>query len=200
MDYPIVLLPSTNHKTIDCDLSEFCLVRHSHLDNDNILNENSSLKDEVIQSKELPDLSTSLYGVFTIEHTKLRVVNPAFQDYCVPNYDSDTPVYNSDFVLVPNRGYWTIPIVSINQQEVNYSDEEFSATCHVIHTPMKWNFWHFSIRWFIEDIDDFWHNKPEYQTKSIRRKLSFEIKSLLKEFGKPIVQLDKCIASDCYLN
>lgn len=63
---------------------------------------------------------------------------------------------------------------------------------------MKWNFWHFSINWFINEINDYWHNKPDFQTRSVRRKLITEARSLLKEFGKPIVLSEEVIDEDCY--
>ena len=203
MDYPLTLLPKSNYKLINCDLSEFCLIRHTHILQENLLDDNGNLKNEVIASgaeKILPDYSTSLLGVFELENIKIKVTNLDYQEYCKPNIEVQTLIYENDFELIDNRGFWTIKIDSINDQEIEYEDGSLKAVCKVHHTPMKWNFWHFSINWYIDDISGYWHNNPDYQTPSIRRKLISEARGLLKEFGKPIVLSEEIIEEQCYIN
>lgn len=198
MDYPVNLLPKASHKFIDCDLSGLCLIRHSHLPNELILDEHNQLKNEIITSNQLPDLSTSLFGVFTLMDIKIKVTNEDYQCYCNPNIEVEPPVFEKDFECVEGRGYWSVLIESVNKQKVEYEDGSLSAICHIVHTPMKWNFWHFSMRWFINDINNYWHINPEYQTKSIRRKLVAEDRGLIKEFGKPILVSEQVIDESCY--
>ena len=203
MDYPLTLLPKSNYKLINCDLSEFCLIRHTHILQENLLDDIGNLKNEVIASgaeKILPDYSTSLLGVFELENIKIKVTNLDYQEYCKPNIEVQTPIYEDDFELIDNRGFWTIKIDSINDKEIEYEDGSLKAVCKVHHTPMKWNFWHFSINWYIDDISDYWHNNSDYQTPSIRRKLISEARGLLKEFGKPIVLSEEIIEEHCYIN
>lgn len=117
MDYPPSLLPQSNYKLIDCDLEDFCLIRHSHLPQDELLDSMGDLKNEVIASgaeKLLPDYSTSLLGVFELDNIKIKVTNSDYQEYCEPNTEVETPVYQDDFELIGNRGYWTIMINAIN--------------------------------------------------------------------------------------
>jgi|SRR5690606_27610127 len=198
MDYPLTLLPEENRKIIDCDLTGCCLIRHSHLSNDALLDDLGLLKNEVIQSKDLPDFSTSLFGIFTLENIKIKVTNGVYQCYCEPNCNVDTPIFEDDFVCDANRGHWSILVESIHNKKIEYEDQDFSAICHIYHTPMKWNFWHFSVRWYLNDIEDYWHNNPGYQTKSIRKKLVFEARSLIKKFGKAEVISNKIINENCY--
>ena len=203
MDYPLTLLPQLNYKIIDCDLSDYCLIRHSHLPQENLLDSLGKLKEVVIASgaeKVLPDYSTSLFGVFNLENVKIRVTNSDYQEYCEPNIEVIPPVFGTDFENVEDRGYWSIMISSINNQEINYEDDSLKAICKVVHTPMKWNFWHFSIHWFILDINDYWHKNLNYQTTKIRRKLATEARGLLKQFGRPIILSSKVINPECYSN
>ena len=198
MDYPLTLLPKENHKLIDCDLSGCCLIRHSHLSNADLLDNLGLLKNEVIQSKDLPDFSTSLFGIFTLDDIKIKVTNGLYQCYCEPNCIVDTPIFEDDFECDANRGHWSILFDSIHNQEIEYEDQTLSAICHINHTPMKWNFWHFSVNWYINDIDAYWHDNPDYQTPAIRRKLASEARSLIKKFGKAEVMSDKKINENCY--
>lgn len=198
MDYPLALLPKENHKIIDCDLTGCCLIRHSHLPNVDLLDNLGLLKNEVIQSKDLPDFSTSLFGIFTLEDIKIKVTNGAYQCYCQPNCIVDTPIFEDDFEYDSNRGHWSILFDSIHNQKIEYADQDFTAICQIHHTPMKWNFWHFSVQWYINDINDFWHNNLEYQTPAIRKKLAFEARGLIKKFGKAAVISDKKIKENCY--
>lgn len=201
MDYPLTLLPQANYKLIQCDLSPFCLVRHSRFPQDQLVDELGKLKDEVIAEgaeKLLPDYSTSLYGIFKLDDIKIKMTNSDYLAYCIPNFEVKTPVFEDDFVYVNTRSYWSILINDIHNQEIKYEDNSLSAICEVKHTPMKWNFWHFSINWFLNDINDYWHKTPDYHTKTIRRKLISEARGLLKEFGKPELVTDAVIEKEHY--
>mgnify|MGYP005850082119 CR=1 FL=1 len=202
MQYPTHLLPNQNYKLIDCDLSKFYLIRHSHIPQDKLLDDLGNLKTEAIAQgaiKIIPDYSTSLFSVFETSDIYIKVINKNYQVYCKPNEVIDTPVYDKDFILNENRGYWLVKIEKINNQKIKYEDGSLSAICVVIHTPMKWNFWHFSIRWYINDIDGFLHENPDYETKSVRRKLTNEARSLLKEYGSTRIFSDDVIEKDCYI-
>lgn len=203
MDYPSALLPKSNYKFIDCNLSNFCLLRHSHIPQEDLLDDIGNLKNDVIVSgaeKYLPDFSMSLYGIFQLNHINIRITNLDYQQYCDPNTDAQIPIFGNDFELVKNRGYWTVMITSINNQIVDFEDGSLSAVCKVRHTPMLWNFWHFSINWYINEIGEYWHNQPKFHTRSTRRKLISEGRGLLKEFSKPFLLSKDIIGKDCYIN
>ncbi len=124
MEYPIKLLPKTNYKSITTGLEEKCLLRHFVINNEQgAVDDLGLLKDYIIASggeKQLPDLSTSLFGVFTDNDIVFNVVNPLLTEYCEPNHNSTIPIFEEDFIIAENRSYWTILVDKIDNQPVQY--------------------------------------------------------------------------------
>ncbi|GAB3414536.1 hypothetical protein [Niabella aquatica] len=65
-----------------------------------------------------------------------------------------------------------------------------------MHTPTKWNFWHFSIRWHITDKNAFLNDIDDLkEQKKIIKRLKSEARALIAKFAsieKPTYnQLDK---------
>lgn len=196
MVYPDYLLPQNYYKKIDSDLSDLCLLRHSHLPQEELLDNIGKLKNEVIAVgglEKFPDYSTILFGVYNVEDIKLKIINDDYNDYCKPNTVVKAPSYKKDFIVDDSRGFWSVMIEKINNKKIKYNNDEFSATCHIFHTPTKSNFWHFSIHWYIEDIMGYWHENKEFQTVSIRKKLKSEVRGLFKQYGKPFIVSDNII-------
>jgi hypothetical protein len=138
----------------------------------------------------LADLSTSLLGVFELAHTKIELTVEGLGKYdqdCNPDQEVEVPIYLQDFRLNNGRHYWVLLIRDIVDQEVNYdrSNPPFKAKCVVTHTPVKWNFWHFSIRWRTED-GRFWHDFPETQKKKVGDRIGHEVRAIVKKFAKSI--------------
>ena len=188
MEYPIKLLPKTNYKSIITGLEKKCLIRHFVSNNDQSdVDDLGLLKDFVIASggeKQLPDLSTSLFGIFDENDIVFNVINKTLNEYCDPNHNSSLPIYEEDFIIADNRNYWSILIDNIHDKLVKYEGTEFRATCYVKHTPTKSNFWHFSIIWFINSEDKYWNADDITISSATRRKLKKETRDFLKVFAK----------------
>lgn len=202
MTYPIKLLPKTNRKSITTGIEEKCLIRHFIPDNEQgVVDDLGLLKDYVIASggeKQLPDLSTSLFGVFTDNDIIFNVVNTSLNEPCEPNHNSRTPIFEEDFVITENRSYWSILIDKINNQPVEYDGIDFKATCSVKHTPTISNFWHFSINWFINSEDKHWDAHDKTISTSTKRKLKKETRDFLKLYAKQEVLSHSIIEEEHY--
>jgi len=72
---------------------------------------------------------------------------------------------------------------SVAQQNFEYQkgEESFSPTCQVIHTPMLWNFWHFSLRWIInEEIV----SEIGQISKKVAQRIGHSVRTTLSQFLK----------------
>jgi hypothetical protein len=190
MEFPVLLLPTTERKHIVCDLSDYFLIRYTERSCEDPTSTISTL-DICIQSKDIADLSTSLLSIYKIEHVRLeltKIGKEKFAEYCAPDLEIEPhPQHEIDFIDNDKRGFWTIRINDIHNQQANFTmgenQEKFTARCVVVHTPTKWNFWHFSIRWLIStgfmlnDLDD----KP---LKKYAKKLSGETYALIKQYAQ----------------
>jgi hypothetical protein len=157
MNYPAKLLPQSNYKKIEWsdDLHPLFLLRHTPTQE--LLDDTNELKEEYIvkQTDHLRDLSTNLLGEFSIEDNKIEVINKDFFREWDEGDDASEPVYNEDFVINGDRGcfYWNIKKIVL--LKFSYTDHVDNNNYHlnfkVLHTPVKCNFWHFSIRVFSEN-------------------------------------------------
>ncbi len=202
MEYPIKLLPKKNYKSTTTGLEEKCLLRHFVLNKEQgAVDELGLLKDYVIASggeKQLPDLSTSLFGVFNEEDVVLNIITESLNEYCEPNHNSTTPIFEEDFIIAENRSYWSILVEKIDNQPVEYDGEDFKATCNISHTPTKSNFWHFSIIWYINSEDKYWDAKDGTISNSTRRKLKKETRDFLKLYAKEGIVSNNTISENHY--
>ena len=191
MNYPIRLLPKKNYKKINCNIDEHHLIRHCHLSGKDMFNDLGEIKDEVIGMKnQLPDCSCSLLGVYKFDDIKIEIKKDSLYEYCSPDFElSDSLIFKKDFDLRTNRGFWCLKVENINKKEVRYDDNNFKATCYVLHSPTKCNFWHFSLNWYIDDKGDYWHNLSD--NKILTRMLKTKVRALLKT---------KCTTNRVYTN
>ena len=142
MEYPIKLLPKTSYKSIETGLEDKCLIRHFVLDeNQGAIDDLGFLKDYIIASggeKQLPDLSTSLYGIFTEDDINFNVVNAQLTEYCEPNHNSTSPIYLQDFNITENSDKTTITNnsfrVTNETSEVKYTIKYVGANSGVGYT------------------------------------------------------------------
>ncbi|WP_157358368.1 hypothetical protein [Winogradskyella sp. J14-2] len=194
MDYPSDIIPSPDKKELACDLSD-CIIFRFYVSNPELdfLNKGDMyINQKYISdpSSNISDLSTNLYGVFTIEDGKIQIFGDKksyYYEYCKVNDEIEIPVYNVDFQLVNNRSFWYMKISKINNEEAQYNNpnpqaKSFKAKCIIVHTPMRWNYWHFSLRWFIhqDDKEPFWlHELASNQQRKYVKKLSTESRSIL---------------------
>ena len=165
MNYPARLLPQSNYKKIKWsdDLHSLFLLRHTPTQD--LLDDTNKLKEEYItkQTDHLRDLSTNLLGEFSIEDNRIEVINKEKDFFCEwhEGDDASEPVYIEDFVINESRGcfYWNIgDIILLRFSHTdNIDNNKYQLNFKVLHTPVKCNFWHFSIRVFSgnqEEVSD----------------------------------------------
>jgi hypothetical protein len=169
MNYPARLLPQSDYKKIEWsnDLCPLFLLRYTP--SQDLLDDVNKLKEEYIakQTDHLRDLSTNLLGEFLIEDNKIEIIEKEKDFFCEWNEgdEASEPVYNIDFVINENRGcfYWNIgEIISLKFSHTDHiGNNDYHLNFMVLHTPVKCNFWHFSIRVFSE-------NQKEISTLTVR--------------------------------
>ncbi|MDR2814713.1 MAG: hypothetical protein LBB79_08700 [Prevotellaceae bacterium] len=172
MNYPSRLLPQSDYKKITWanDLRSLFLLRHAPTQN--LLDETKKLKEEYIarQADHLRDLSTHLLGEFLVEDNKIEVVEKGkdFFSEWSEGESASKPVYSVDFVINEERGcfYWSIEeIISLEFSHTDHiGNSSYQLNFKVLHTPVKCNFWHFSIRVFSG-------SKSEVSTLAVRNSL-----------------------------
>ncbi len=188
MNYPEQILPHLRKKLIKSDLSDFYLIHHVEL------NEGETMRDEVtnfIKTKNIcdptsriEDLSTSLLGIFKCDYIKIKFTQGSlhFYDYCSPDEQVNVPIYEEDFYLVVNRKFWVIKIDKLHQKQFSYfvNNQPQVATCIIKHTPAKWNYWHFSLRW--ETSEGQLADLPINQRSSLAKKIGTFARAVIAQF------------------
>ena len=194
MNYPSEILPNSTYKLITCDLSNHYLIRFTNSNKrEDIFNEelNQVKQTEICSPSEgMNDLSTSLLGVFETSFIQIDLTDlgkEKYNDYCEPDIEVELPIFNTDFTVKESRGFWVVLIGDINETTADYTkgdiDTKFKATCIIQHTPMKWNYWHFSIRWKTEE-QGFWHQLGDNQKKKLAKRLGHEARANIAKFAK----------------
>lgn len=187
MDYPDHLIPKPDYRIIDdiTPIRTHCLQRCTG--DAAILNpETGKIKVKYIafQRDHLRDLSTNLIGNFKKEdrywkiignrkayytelwHVGESVAPPAKEDWA---YDEQ---FGAIYFRMDELLNMTVPYTKGNNQE------QKTVQCKVLHTPVRSNFWHCSIRWFNEDGDII-----DQKGKWSKRMLS-TARSMLVELGR----------------
>ncbi len=154
MHYPVEILPNSYYKFIDCSLDGFYLIRKTQAQvGERIIDDAGLISQKMIcdPTAHISDLSTSLLSIFNSSHLRIQLTDNGkqkYSDYCLPDEFVQAPIYDEHFTLTGDKEFWVVKIDEINNYPINFNDDhQQSAICKVIHTPAKWNYWHFSIRW-----------------------------------------------------
>lgn len=212
MKYPQQLLPQKKYKIINCDISNSILIRHVDIkenDNELIDAETGNVKLQYIAdpTRHIADYSTSLFGIFSETHLAIRLTKEGklkYNDYCAPETMISPLIYNQDYELVNNRKYITLNIGNIKDKKINYlsNNKTSTGTCVVTHTPMKWNYWHFSVRW-INENSEYLNEQPETLFGKPKtgwvRLLSSAARAMIAENAKAYIQEHKLPPKKCYM-
>jgi hypothetical protein len=128
MNYPREILPNPNYKFIDCNLSQYFLIRFI---NTNVIDDildpiTQNIKVECICSpkERIEDLSMSLLGVYNEHHIAIDFTplgKEKFMYYCQPDEFVETPSFETDFLLDNNRHFWCVLIEKVNNRDFNYT-------------------------------------------------------------------------------
>lgn len=188
MQYPQHLLPSPNYKHIAFGewLKGCYLVRNTQ-DCNLVDEETGKLKINYIvpQSDHLRDLSTNLLGTFTLNDTRffLKAADRERQAYFNALWKEgesvEYPIFLQDFDFDEQRGCFFLLIGDLDGLQVPYQINNGPlkyATCRILHTPTRSNFWHFSVRWMTE-IGDLGALKGSW----IERLLKTQVKTLIHQ-------------------
>ena len=147
------------------------------------------------------DLSASLLGVYSGKHTNIKLTelgDKKYNYYCSPNEEIITPILDEDFTLNNDRCYWTALIRKLEGQPVDYikGEDPLKAICYIIQTPMKWNYWHFSIRWLTDE--GFIHDKPAVLKRNWVKRLGHNSLVLISQIASLSEPLGKSIDEGCF--
>jgi hypothetical protein len=177
MAYPHQLLPEAHYQLLDFSQirsQSYFLIRHT--DSTNILDPENRVKAENVafQTDHLRDYSINLLGVFqpvdvgwqfAKESAYLNAWTPG--DSAVP-----LPIIGTDVSFVSSRGSFFLLIDTFHQIQflIETPTGKQTATCQVLHTPIRGNFWHCSLRWFVdgEDVADWSDTRRKRVLKAAR--------------------------------
>ncbi|MBP6127407.1 hypothetical protein [Flavobacterium sp.] len=172
------------------------MIRHFEVVNPElpILDANGLIEDKYLfsPSDKLGDMSTSLLSIFTYVDISVALTKwggKEFGMYCDNDFSTLIPRYLDHFYFTNDRDFWCINIGMINDEPLTYlhtdGDIENTFHCKIIHTPAKWNFWHFSIRWLFNDGRYFFElHKDGKVSKGNLKRISNSVRVLLKKHAK----------------
>ncbi len=154
MDYPFHLLPQRNYKIIPYEawMNAYHLLHHTR-DKDLLDPETNLLKLDyiVINTDHLKDFSTNLLGIFTPKDCYWSIKKQRSDEYFGKSWEEGEEVASplfDDFEYHDERGLFYLKIENFARKEVrSRSEDEITVICDVLHTPVRFNFWHFSLRW-----------------------------------------------------
>ena len=207
MEYPQEILPNQNYKLIDCDLSDHYILRFTDTSNiDEIWDsETNTVNPKKICSppEHIDDLSTSLLGIYQTAHIFLEFTDEGkdkYMAYCKPDEVVEVPEYQNHYLLNNNRHYWCAPLIQLYNRQFKYERDNLplTATCIVIHTPMRWNFWHFSLRWELhtnEKLEDIENDKTR---KKIAKKIGQFVRVAIAHFAIIYQPEHDILPPNCY--
>jgi len=166
MTYPRELLPQNNYQKInftndDCEYEKLLLCRITE-DSDYIQNgldgkEIINTKYISVETDHLRDFSTNLFGVFNenhfgIEWLKINAKTDGMFEKWERNNHVVNPIFGKHFDINPKKSAFFLKLIDFHNMNIP-NDQNNQIISKVIHTPCNSNFWHFSIRWLIDDID-----------------------------------------------
>ena len=171
-EYPTHLLPRSEYRIIEQDNlhshPDMFLIRHiesdkiNYIDGTNILNPDCI----TIQSNRLNDLSCNLLGIFKEKDVCYGINKNIENTSWIEGTNTDKPS-PEEFFIDEKRGHYFVNIDLLLKTTFPTNQ---GGTCSfvIIHTPVKYNFWHTSIR--VLDCDGIEVNNSE-KSESQKRKI-----------------------------
>lgn len=166
MAYPEHLLPKSNYCCIPwkSELHGHYLLRTTP-SSDIWDTETNSVRGRYVlesnQSREnLKDYSTNLLGVFTTKDAAVKLTKSERKAYLIDSWAEGEivePPAPGEFDVLEDYGFFFYKIGVIHgfPKPINLlSKPQYTeARCYVCHTPVRSNFWHFSVQWKIGQND-----------------------------------------------
>lgn len=205
MNYPLEILPNEKFKRIDCNIESYFLVRlidsHNLEEIFNDYTQRINIAHLFNPTERIDDLSLSLWGIYNQNHISLKFTNlgkDKYMEECEPDQIVETPQYEKDFRNDGAIYYWTATVGKFHEVTFDYqrSNLPLKAKCFVKHTPMKWNFWHFSLRWTTDQgpLEQMQGNAR----KNAARKIGHSLRVLISEFARLSKPPDTILPKECY--
>ncbi|MEK7253729.1 MAG: hypothetical protein AAB316_03225, partial [Bacteroidota bacterium] len=125
------------------------------------------------------DFSTNLLGTFQPEDRCWTFI--ARQEYFGEAWQEGEEVEiptGDECERQEKRGAFYLKAGELDKQEAEYlvnGTEKIKAVCHIIHTPVRCNFWHFSVRWLPEKAE------AMPTSKSVKNMLKTQVRRLILE-------------------
>ncbi len=160
MLYPERLVPQPFFKFIDFNQANThlsYLVRFT--DTRNILDDLGYLREELISTHEshnhLRDFSTYLLGIFTPDDIQWvwKKDTPCLQEWAIGE-EGLVPASDEVSKAAVERGCFYLSVFECNGASFSTKNEqegESEFVCKVLHTPLRANFWHCSLRWYCNE-------------------------------------------------
>ena len=213
MEYPTHILPKKHYKNISEILPDNFLIRHFILakNEELIYDVNGHIENKFLfhPTERFGDLSTSLLGIFNTNDINVDLTPKGkrkYGSYCEGDFTFNIPDHPEDFSIDTSglRKFWTLKIGNVHNVNSIFSKSngtETTFTCHVIHTPAKWNFWHFSIRWFLNDDKEYYFKQLENKqiSEGNKRRIATAVRVLLKENIQIEFDQEATVPDNCYL-
>jgi hypothetical protein len=184
MQYPPHLLPRQHFKIIPFEAwMNACFLLHHTKDRDLFDPETALLKLDyiVLNTDHLKDFSTNLLGTFRYEDCYWSVNKERMDAFFGENWLEGEAVEcpsPDDCGYHEERGAFYLSIERFAGKEVRSTgDDEITTICDVLHTPIRCNYWHFSLRWKDENGDYFQDLRP----KRIRIFFKMWVKRFIQE-------------------
>jgi hypothetical protein len=206
MSYPVEILPTLNHKWIECSISDHFLIRYFEWEEGEEMyipgTQNINVHYICSPEQRIDDLSMSLLDIYNERHISLTLTEhgkEVYNHYCGPDEDVPVPVLDRDFTNHAVRGFWCAPVNRLADIPFAYTigEDPFTATCRVVHTPMRWNYWHHSLRW-ITDIGPIEAIEDEKKRKKIARRIGHSARVAISHFAVHGVPEVTMLPKTCY--
>lgn len=195
-------MPKINYKLIESDLSDRYLIRRfNDLETIPVTDNLGGISLVYIcdPTSQIIDLSTNLLGIFKKNHFCYLITKNGQISGLTEYWDliskTRRPHFPVEFEINNNYNCWSLPIKKLSGLTVPFftglgskDEKKYEVECKVIHTPTRSNFWHFSLRWFLdgEDVNTLIANNQLKSKSAIVRWLSHAAKAKIKE----LVELD----------
>lgn len=116
---------------------------------------------ELNQSREnLKDYSTNLWGIFATTDAAIKLTKSERKAYLIESWSEGEivdPPAPGEFDVLEDYGFFFYQIGVIHgfphPLDLLAKPQYIEARCYVCHTPVRSNFWHFSVRWKIGQND-----------------------------------------------
>lgn len=130
-----------------------------------------------------------LLGHFLKEHIRIKFTNEhkaRLSGYCDPDNNSEIPQFPDEFEVIDNRKFWAMQVSDFTLlQNIVFGPENARkvARAYYKHTPTVGNFWHFSVRWKVDDLDIETADLTVNERKNLAQKIGSKARAVIMNFA-----------------